>query len=216
MVEQSETAAVNHFRRGGTRRIFLLLILLLVQPLLVGILLLVKASRRSRMGRAPGLRDGRDGRRLLLGRARRNVGVKVARRSGRDVRLALRIHVNSSAAAAAVADRHVGARFRLRFVKIKRQRFISGRGVVSLFVIVVEGGRRRIAGRFAIVLTNVLILPGDDRYIPSCDKKNGTPPPNTQIHTQRKDNGIRSCTCKSSRESNERIEIFGVDCFWTQ
>lgn len=188
MVEQSETAAVNHFRRGGARRIFLLL-LLLFQPLLVGIILLVKASRRSRMGRPPGLRDGGDGSlRLLAGRARWNVGVKVARRSGRDVRLALRIHVNSSAAA--VADRHVGARFRLRFViEIKRQRFISGRGgVVSLFVIVVEGngGRRRIAGRFAIVLTNVLILPGDDRYIPSCDKKKRYPPPNTQTNTKEK------------------------------
>jgi hypothetical protein len=112
--------------------------------------------------------------------------------------------VNSSAAA--VADRHVGARFRLRFViEIKRQRFISGRGgVISLFVIVVEGngGRRRIAGRFAIVLTNVLILPGDDRYIPSCDKKNGTPPPKHTDTHKRKDNGIRSCTWKSSRESN--------------
>lgn len=159
MVEQSETTAVNHFRRGGARRI-----LLLVRTLLVRILF-VKASRQS-FRRPPGLRDGGDVR--LLGGARRNVGVEVARRSGRDVRLAPRIHVNSSAAA--VADRHVGTRFRLRFVKIKRQRFIGGGGV-SLFVIVVEGngGRRRIAGRFGIVvLTNVLILPGDDRYIPSC------------------------------------------------
>jgi hypothetical protein len=124
--------------------------------------------------------------------------------------------VNSSAAA--VADRHVGARFRLRFViEIKRQRFISGRGgVISLFVIVVEGngGRRRIAGRFAIVLTNVLILPGDDRYIPSCDKKNGTPPPPTNRHTKKK----RQWHSILHLEVLPRVELtnfesFRVDCF---
>lgn len=144
MVEQTETTAMNHFRRGGARRIFFFFFLLL-QTLLVRILF-VKSSRL-RFRRSSGLRGWRDASRRLLGRTGRNVGVEIARGARRyDVRFAPRIHVNSctaAAAAAVIADRDVGTRFRLRFVKIERHRFISGRCVVGLFVIVVKGNGGR-------------------------------------------------------------------------